>query len=297
MCSSPAQSLWRRSTARILLAIPTFLCLKALSTAPAAYSFLCLSIPPLTVLLVLPSAPSFTYVSPRQALPLATILYSALGRATASLTLMGPLVVVIFFLFALAMNGETRLFTMDGLTAALQHLWVTSEIMPETAARVAPYEARLAMFIALMVLLLLAIPLAISQSYPPLHPELSNRRRGSSPSDEKQSSAHVGTDEWDRDHPPYIVTLTRQHWTSTINYFLRPQPIIPLNIVVLPLDLIASLVMIRPVPLDKAIAIRRKILRWKEVLVVLLMAPLCGVVGALEWLTGLLQMGPRKSSR
>ncbi|ORX41044.1 hypothetical protein BD324DRAFT_613003 [Kockovaella imperatae] len=281
-------SLQSRSTSRILLTIPTFLCLHNLFSPPSAYSFLCLSIPTLTIALIVPrSLPSLVYLFP-ETLPLSAILATSLGRAIRSLTLLGPLALFLFIILASSMNGDSDLWvifgnfssdmgtTLSQLVSAVGHGAMGGE------PPVAPYEARQAIFISLSLLLAFSIPLAIAQSYPPTTISL---KTPSSSRGVASTSSEVVHDDLDRNYSPYIALSARTHWARSVNHYLSPRPILPFNILTLPLELIAAGVMIRPIPLEKAKAIRSKVLAWNEVLAVLITAPLCFLLGLLERFT------------
>lgn len=157
---------------RLVLLVPTYLGIVAyianlISGAAAvsqlAYTMVVLSIPALTFAVILPLPPSLPLLAPRSSLvPLSALLLSTLNRSLRPLMLLTPAIVFVLALFSWSMDGDVfRGFSNPGDT----HLIRNGPSPLEDG--IAPFAARVSLFVTVLLLLLAGITLGTARSMIP----------------------------------------------------------------------------------------------------------------------------------
>jgi hypothetical protein len=236
---------------------------------------LTVSIPFLTVLLILPHAPSLPYLN-LSLLPLSRLLVTTLVRSLRGITILMPLVLVLFAVFAWSMNGDIFRLLQD-----------TSTIVLPTETEIAPFEARVWLIITITLLLFFALTLAASRSR---HVGVDDRPRWQGGVEEE--------DDWERDFGVLIGRMARRDFAEAVRLYsgrstsgaagldterqtklwpsgtrIRPV-IVPFNLLVSPLRLALYITV-------DSTSMRRicKLYEWIEVMI---NGPFCVVLALLE---------------
>ena len=252
---------------RHLFHLPTYGALLCSPFTPdVSYTMLTWSIIPLTSLLILPYAPSLVFIAPGSAsLPLSAMLVQLLQRGSTAGGLLLPLVLITFGVFAWAMNGDIFRAFFEEPTIGVVPALVNPTSEPIEVG-VAPFEARLSLFVTFTLLLLLAVVLTIARAIqPPIHLDAQTMRwrSGTQPGDkweleygieiarsarERLAIALRGYRIVDRSttspnillqHPTTNGELENGHTDTRSQWKPRDslRVMVPLNVVVLPLDL------------------------------------------------------------
>ncbi|WVQ86044.1 hypothetical protein IAT38_008212 [Cryptococcus sp. DSM 104549] len=196
-----------------------------------AYTFLTLSIPFLTFLLILPAAPSFPVLLP-ELLPLSVLLRRVLYRSAKTAGIMMPLVGVVFGVFAWSMNGDVyRGFFLSPslpLITAMNHDMddpvepdptdPPPDISPPTPIEpgIAPFQARLSLFLTFTFLLLFSAILAAARSLSPPREDTPW-----DPSDSKRCRGAVKEgDGWEREWGVGVGREARREWAVGVREYV-----------------------------------------------------------------------------
>ena len=234
------------------------------SSSSTSYNILCLSIPFLSILLSLPSPPSLPFLH-ADLLPLSTLLVSIIRRSLTSLGLILPLLVALFIVFSWSMNGDIY----RGFFSILSTPTDLAPDSPEIG--IAPYQARLAIFVAFVVLLILCIILGTARSS---IPPASAPGVGASSDDDglerDPSEAEYGSE---------VALRSRIALTSAVRDGLAQRLFVPLNLLDLPL--IISAAALHALPVDEGT--RGKVTKWTQERRLELRALILGPPCALLW--------------
>ncbi len=188
---------------RRLLLLPAHLALFFIPLNPTtSYSLLTISIPTLTTLLVLPIPPSVPLLI-HPLLPLSSLLLNMLLGSIRSAALLMPLVIALFLLFAWAMNGDI----FRGF-----HLLPSAPEEP----RIAPFEARLWIFITAILLLVFSITMTISRAIVPI------REGWDEDGARRWRGAIKEGDEWERVYGVTVARLARRRLGLAVQEMVRP---------------------------------------------------------------------------
>lgn len=147
----------RSDVLRSLATIPTAMTLCALlARSDTTYTFLLISIPCLVILLISPTPPSISFLAP-SLLPTSTRLFDTLGHTLQGWTLIWPLILVFCVIFSWSMNGDIYrgFFVFSNDTGPMD--------IPREPG-VAPFEARLTLFVTLIILSIMAIIVSCQSS-------------------------------------------------------------------------------------------------------------------------------------
>lgn len=252
-----------------------------------AFSLLTFSILPLTLLLILPHSPSLALLNPEY-VPLSTLLVHVSSRGVKSAKYLVPLCVVVFVIFALALNGDMfRGFFAIPTAAALRGslsdasfvLRRSTEAVRITAKPtyddipiepgLAPFETRLMLFITLLTLLLLSTAVTLVRILTPAH----------LPPDSHPISRQP--DQWVTDYGPAIAGSARQRWAEAVRTdIVRKEIVAPLNFFVeyvVPLDSVLFLLNLLPRRWlsPRVDGWRARMQVWRDNVWVFIMGPLC----------------------
>ena len=174
---------------RRLLLLPTHLALLLLLlplAPPTSYSLLAISIPTLT-----------------------TLLLSMLNRCLRSAALLMPLVLALFLLFAWSMNGDIfRGLSLSALPTSPPPIEIT----------IAPFEARLWIFITVVLLLVFSATLTVFRAIMPV-------REGW---DDDQARRWKGAvkegDEWEKEYGVTVASLARRRYAMAVRNLVGSLP-------------------------------------------------------------------------
>lgn len=136
----------------------------AAAASQSAYGLIVLSIPALTLALILPIPPSLPLLAPKSPLiPLSTLLLSTLNRSLRPLMLLTPIIIFILALFSWSMNGDI----LRGFwTAGATRFTADNQSSPREEG-IAPFAARASLFVTMLLLLLASITLGTARSMTP----------------------------------------------------------------------------------------------------------------------------------
>lgn len=211
------------SSTHLVLMLPAQLAGVLLPVFPSFAIFLrTLAIPCCTLAVVLPSAPSVPFLLPHRLLPLSIMLAGILARGAKAAALLIPLAAGLWALFAYALNGDVW---RAGSINSIASVGGGGPI----EVGVAPFETRVALFVTLVLVLALSAALSILRAMAP------------------SNDIHDGT--WEAEYGPAIGFASRRALAAAVARYLPPSsdaappspPLpVPLNVIVLPLDILAG---------------------------------------------------------
>lgn len=191
---------------RFTVLVPTYLTLLLIPVnGQSAYSLITISIPTLTILLILPIAPSLPLLF-HSILPLSTLLLNMLHRSIRSAGLLMPLVIGLFILFAWSMNGDI-----------FRGVFRFSNVLLPTPTEpgIAPFEARLWIFITVILLLIFSIALTISRAIMPI------REGWDDDGTRRWKGANKEGDEWEKEYGVTVARLARRRFALAVQELVQ----------------------------------------------------------------------------
>ncbi|ORY26602.1 hypothetical protein BCR39DRAFT_540751 [Naematelia encephala] len=266
-------------------------------------SLIYLSIPLLTLVLLLPTPPSLVFLSPTSsALPLSTLLLHIISRSLRTTGLLLPLLLILFGIFAWSMNGDIfrGFFTIINPSEPVGPFTNSSELVKEEInhsepieEHIAPFEARVWIFFTLVLLCLLCITLTTARAIAPTreHYDRDDERRW-------RGAVKEG-DDWEKEYGVRVSRLAKARWAVAAKDGLVPslkdrgrwtsrtRVPVPLNILVLPFDAVLfGWWCVSGTDADKG-GVRKRIVDVREGLAVVILGPGCWLLKQIEGVVGI----------
>ncbi|WRT70650.1 uncharacterized protein IL334_007648 [Kwoniella shivajii] len=195
------------------------------SFTQTAYNLILVSIPASTFLLILPYPPSIPILI-QGVLPLSVLLRRILVRSVKTAGLVMPLVLGLFAIFSWSMNGDifrgfitvSQSFPLSipppSMTEWTDSTFSISQLGEPIENGIAPFEARLSLFITLSLLFIFSLLLTAARAV------LIPREKWDGNEERRWKGAIKEGDNWERGYGSVVGRESRQAWSEAVRWYV-----------------------------------------------------------------------------